>query len=251
MLFLDIETSPMLAEVWGAYKTNVLDIVEDWYVLCYAYAEDDGKVEVVVPSNVELWGGWNGEKTRVHRESGEAEILEHLWRLLDDAEIVVAHNGDRFDIRKINARFIKHGFPPPSPYLTIDTLKSARKYFNFPRNRLGDLGIFLGLGGKDETGGYSLWRGCMAGDVKSWKKLAKYNKRDIDLLRDVYKTLRPWVQNHPHVGGEGCPKCGSMDRQRRGLRRMKSGINYRQFQCTNCGGYYREVQAAEAAAYRP
>jgi hypothetical protein len=44
---------------------------------------------------------------------------------MDEADIICAHNGDAFDIKKINSRLITNGFKPPSPFKTIDTLKAA------------------------------------------------------------------------------------------------------------------------------
>ena len=67
-------------------------------------------------------------------------VVKKVWELLNEADIVVAHNGDKFDMRKCNARFIYHGLGPISPVKSIDTLKVARKYFYFNANHLNNLG---------------------------------------------------------------------------------------------------------------
>ena len=33
-------------------------------------------------------------------------VLKSIWNLLDEADIVIGHNGDRFDLRKLRWRFI-------------------------------------------------------------------------------------------------------------------------------------------------
>jgi hypothetical protein len=233
ILYIDIETTPLVVETWGAYESNAMHILEHSKILGFAYAWNDGPVNTVYP----LPEGYDS-----FGQDEEHKILAELHRLFDEAEFIVAHNGDRFDIKKINARLIRAGFPPPSPFISIDTLKLARANFSFTKNNLGELGLYFGIGGKLQHTGYDLWRGCLEGDLASWKMMRRYNKRDVELLRDVYKILRPWTKNHPSVleiGETGCPACGQDTLQKRGTRRMASGTFYQQFQCTSCGHWTR------------
>lgn len=231
LLYIDIETTPLVVETWGAYESNAMHILEHSKILGFAYAWNDGPVKTVYPLPV----GYES-----FDEDEEKQILSELWYLFDEADFVVAHNGDRFDIKKVNTRLIKAGFPPPSPFLSIDTLKLARANFSFTKNNLGELGLFFGLGGKLDHTGYALWRGCLEGDLASWKLMRRYNKRDVELLRDVYKVLRPWAKTHPSVldmGETGCPKCKSKLLTKRGVRRTAAGTFYQRYQCTACGAY--------------
>jgi hypothetical protein len=135
-------------------------------------------------------------------------LVRELWKLFDEADILIAHNGDRFDIRKTNARFAFYNLPPPSPYKTIDTLKIARRHFNFTSNKLDSLGDHLGYGRKLVHTGFNLWKGCMTGDPKSWKHMIDYNKRDVVLLEQIYLHLRPWIKNHPNISSDSeCLNC--------------------------------------------
>lgn len=173
----------------------------------------------------------------------DRELVKDLWKLMDEADVVVAHNGDKFDNRKASARFIIHGLNPPSPYKSIDTLKSARRYFKFDSNKLDDLGKYFGLGEKVETGGYKLWQGCLAGNMESWDKMCEYNEQDVLLLEKVYLKLRPWMKNHPSVSlydgaSEACPKCGGTHIQKRGYA-YTSVSKFQQYQCQGCGGWFR------------
>ena len=172
------------------------------------------------------------------------DVVYKLWQLLDEADIVIGHNSDAFDIKKANARFAYHNLGPTTHYQTVDTLKIARRYFKFNSNRLGHLGEHLGLGGKEATGGFQTWAGCMKGDVKAWATMKKYAKQDVDLLIDVYERLRPWATNHPNrnvidATSHACPTCGSNKLQKRGNRRTRTMV-YRQLQCVRCRSYCRE-----------
>lgn len=228
ILLFDIETSPNISYTWGKWEQDVIEFKEEWKILCFAAK----------------WLG--GKKIFAHRIKGtsDREVVKALWKLFDETDIVVAHNGDSFDVKKTNARFAHYNLPPPSPYKTIDTKKIAKRYFNFNSNSLNDLGKYLGLGEKVETGGFKLWKQCMSGNQEAWRKMIKYNKQDVLLLEKVYLHFRPWMTGHPNVSIDTeCPKCGSDNIQFRGIVRTAPGNVYRRFQCNSCGGWGREKNA--------
>ena len=240
VLLYDIETAPNLVYTWGVYEQNALEVVKPWYMLCFAYKWlDESTTHIVALPDF---------KSAYKKDStNDYHLTEHLHRLFDEADIIIAHNGNQFDQKKVHAKFIEHGFDPPSYYRQIDTLKVARQNFKFDSNRLNDLGQRLGLGIKVETGGWSLWRGCIDGDEKSWAKMKKYNKQDVVLLEKLYLTLLPWIANHPNVSTlnglmDGCPKCGSKDLQKRGIRYNKT-TSYQSYQCNACRGYCNDRMA--------
>lgn len=174
-------------------------------------------------------------------KENDKPLVQALWKVVDEADIIIGHNLNKFDIRKANARFIEHGLRPPSPYKTIDTLPIARKIFRFDSNHLDDLGRYLGVGRKLPHMGFSLWRGCMQGDLESWKVMKRYNVQDVALLERVYLKLRSWDTNHPPVSPghpEACPKCGSKDIVKQGY--AYTAYRKRQrFQCTKCKGWFQ------------
>ena len=225
-LFIDLETAPNLGYTWGKWEQNVIEFKEYGYILCFAYK-------------------WLGDKTvrtsSVAKGTNDKKVVDELWQVLQDADIVIAHNGQAFDVKKANARFAFYKLPPPSAYHMIDTRTLARKYFKFESNKLDELCKYLGIGGKMETGGFQLWLDCMAGNKQAWKKMLAYNKHDIVLLENIYNRLRPWMTNHPNVNVlsgklEACPICESTKLQRRGYGITRTGRKQR-FQCQACGGW--------------
>lgn len=233
-LVFDIETMANLAYVWGKYEQNVISFEHDWYMLTFAYK-------------------WLGEK-KIHvralpdyknykkDKKDDKALCKELWDLFDEADVVIGHNGDAFDIKKAQARFVQHGFQPPAPFKTVDTLKVARKYFKFTSNKLDDLGDYLKVGRKVQTGGWELWKGCAIDDKKSsWNKMRRYNKQDIKLLEDVYMALRPWMVNHPNfnvVSGtkDNCPVCGVANLSKRGFYVTRT-TRHQRFRCSGCGAW--------------
>jgi hypothetical protein len=242
VLIYDIETSPNLGYVWGMYEQNVIQYESEWHMLSFAYKWLGERTTHVV--TLADFKGYEKDM------SNDYNLVATLWELFNEADVIIAHNGDAFDQKKSNARFAVHGFTPPSPYKQIDTLKVARKYFKFNSNKLGDLGAILGLGRKAETGGFATWLGCMRGDPKAWAKMAKYNKQDVVLLEKVYLKLRPWMDNHPAMNllsgnMTACPKCTRGPLQKRGTSITKT-LTYQRYQCTACGGWSRSRLADSA-----
>lgn len=239
ILLLDCETSPIRAFVWGLWDNNVAlnQIDRDWYLLSAAWKWLGEKhVTVVGPVS-----------TEDKHEGAEYAILSAIHPYLDKADIVVGHNAKAFDVKKLNAKFIEYGFAPPSPYRIVDTLLEARKHFKMSSNKLDYLANLLGFGNKIKTD-FDLWKGCMAGDLKSWANLLKYNIKDVKLLEKIYLALRPWMTNHPNLGVyhdgkiEGtdvvCGKCGGIHIQWRGYATTNLS-KFRRFQCLSCGGWGR------------
>ncbi len=233
VLLLDIETAPLQAYVWGMWKNDIYSdqLISDWYCLCWV-AKWLGKPKIYWSSSQHLDG------------EDDKWTMETLWSLLDEADVVIAHNGKRFDIPKINTRFLVNGIGPPSPYKQIDTLTAARGAFGFSSNRLDFLAQALGLGAKLKTS-FDLWSGCLAGEAQSWKKMVRYNKHDVKLLEEVYLKMRPWIKSHPNLGihtplvTPTCPRCGSRELVKNGTVRTNASV-FQQYVCKECGGYSRD-----------
>lgn len=242
VLLWDLENSPSLGYYYEPYLRhggrNIIATLEPWFMLSFQWK-------------------WLGEKkthvkalcdypSYAKNKKDDSPLIKDLWGLLDSCDIAIAHNGDKFDRRKANARFLQVVGKPPSPYKTIDTLKVARREFMLESNRLGDLGEFLGLGGKLPTTGWDTWRGCIEGDPRAWAILKRYGKRDVSLLGDIYEKLKPWVRNHPDLraydGSDGCPTCASADVQHRGFNVAKTKRTQR-MHCQACGSWFSGVAA--------
>jgi hypothetical protein len=233
ILLFDIENTPLVTYTWGIWEQDVIEVKEEWYILCFAY-KWLGEKETHIVALPDFQGYEKNKKD-------DSKLIKKLWELFDQAEIIIAHNGDQFDIKKANVRFIKHGLQPPSPYKTIDTLKVARRYFKFDSNKLDYLGQYLDIGRKLPHTGKHLWFGCMDGDKKSWDLMKKYNKQDVILLEKVYERLRGWNNSSPNMnltlgGTYLCPKCGSDHVQKRGFNYTKTSV-FQSYWCINCGGW--------------
>lgn len=227
ILIWDIETWPLIATSWTLFPKSPLDhknLVRDFGIISVAWK-------------------WYGERTvyAVAIDPAEPEndraVIEAVHAVLSEADVVVGHNGDAFDLKKFNARVIKHGLPPLPPIATVDTLKVARRNFAFTSNRLDFLGDFLGVGRKIPTS-FGLWLAVMKGDASALATMVKYNKQDVKLLEEVYTKLRPYMRTHPnenlHVSNVVCPVCGSRKVKKQGFKYNRTAAR-QQYQCQKDG----------------
>lgn len=238
MAFFDIENGPSLGYFWGKlWETSILRVEQPWYMLSFSY-KWLGEKKVYTHSLPE-YPGYN------RNPEDDSSLLRDLHKLFDEADVLIAHNGDRFDIRKSNARFIINGMTPPSPYKTIDTLKVARRYFHFESNKLNDLARYFGLGQKLVHTGFDLWARCMRKDPKAWDMMCRYNRHDIVLLEGVYQRLKPYMVNHPDLtlytdkpDNPECPTCKSTHVTRQGFKVSRTR-KYRQYKCQDCASWFQ------------
>jgi len=240
VLLIDIETAPNIAYVWGAWKQNVGvgQWIEKTHIMSYSAKWLD-KEDIIYEEN---------------RSSNDKKIVRGIYNLLDEADVVVAHNGDGFDLPTILGRGVVHGFVPPSPYFVVDTLKIARRRFRFPQNSLAFLCEHLDLPRKSDHKkypGFKLWLGCLRGEEEAWQEMKDYNVHDVLSLEALYKLFLPYINNHPNIarpnedGEVHCPKCGGDDVQWRGYYHTKAGLSYHKFQCMDCGGWGRIKTSAK------
>jgi hypothetical protein len=193
VLYIDIETKPAKAFVWGQWENNVsLDmLIEDGGIIsfCAKWAGD----------NKIIYMDQRGKEKNLFNDK---VMMKKLWQLLDEADIVCAHNGNRFDIPKINARFIANDLGSPSSFKKIDTLLLARSNFSFFSNKLAHLSSLFAKTKKDEHKefpGFSLWDQCLKGNKKAWISMEKYNKKDVIALEEVFLKIARYVKNNKTV----------------------------------------------------
>lgn len=226
----DIENTPATVFTWDLWPTGIShdNIIGEWSIICAAY-KYLGKDKVYA--------------LQVSKVGDDYELCYRLRDVLADADIVVGHNIDKFDIRKLNARLIFHGLDPLPKLTTVDTLKVAKRTAAFLSNRLDYLGKHLLGQGKVHVD-YQLWLDVMKGSKQAIKTMVEYNK--VDVIRDeqLYLKLRPYMKTHPHSsvlnGGEKihCPKCSSSNVIKAKVRVTAAGTKQQQWQCKACGGYH-------------
>lgn len=255
ILTVDIETSPMQSWHFGTRNINIT------------------LPQIKEPSRMICWAAkWLGEKKVLFRSEyhdGQWQMLEHLWHLLDEADVVVGYNSDKFDLRKIRREFrlmnqqrVAVGMPSlgdPSPPVSVDLYKVIKKAEDWDSHKLAWITEQLELSGKLDNSGWPLWVACVDPDIdddtkrKAWALMRRYNKRDVVTTEELFIEYRP-LCNIPNLalwgdapvltedGRPPCPSCKSHHVTRQGYKRTKVR-RYPQYKCEDCGRWYSESKS--------
>jgi len=242
ILIVDIETWPIEAMVWQLYDQNVAinQIKNDWSIMAWS-AKWHGQKKVYY---------YDVSKQKNYRD--DSKILETLWDLFDEADIVVGQNSKKFDTKKINARFIINNIRkghPPSSYRQDDTKVMAKKVFGFTSNRLEYMSKALDLKVqklvKREFAGQELWNECWSRNKRAWAEMKRYNIADLLATEELYNKLRAWARtinnNVYHKMHDSVCQCGSREFVKNGWG-YSNGSKYDRFKCIQCGTEYKHGQ---------
>lgn len=240
ILLLDIEISPTLVTVWGLWNQNInINAIQ-------------GNSEVL--SWAAAWHGADHVEYSSLGMTSKKNMLKEIYTLLEEADVVITYNGDRFDLKILNQEFMLMGWTPPAPYKSLDLLKTMKSRFRGTSNKLDYWLKRLGLGQKVEHRGYQLWLDCMNKVAGAYEEMETYNIGDVVQLEKLYDRVLPWIKNHPnrsvYEDSLVCPTCGGNHFQSRGFTTVSS-LRYRRFQCQadGCGTWFRATKSEPRAAH--
>ena len=240
VLVIDIETAPIVAYVWGLFNQNIglNQIVNDWSILSFS-AKWVGSSSVIYMDT---------RKEKNVRD--DRKLVQALWKLLNEADVVLSQNGKRFDVKKINSRFLNYGLPPTTSFQHIDTYEINKKHFGHTSNKLEYLTKKFckkyKKSGHKKFPGMELWVECLAGNIQAWSEMRDYNKIDVLSLEELYLDhLRVWdktVNFNTYLETEDyfC-SCGSSDFRKNGFVYTNIG-KYQRYTCQVCGQHHQDKQ---------
>lgn len=239
--FWDIETGFNKIASFSAGKVNWINaslILKERYIICAAY-KDKGSKKVHTISVLD-------DKKRFKKDPcDDYYVVKEIHKMISEADVMIAHFGDAFDMKFFNGRCLYHGIPPLPPVIQEDTYKMAKSKFKLNSLKLDYLGQLLGVGNKIRTE-EQLWLDCLFGKVKAVRDMVTYNKQDVVLLEKVYDRLEPFCKtkfNYNHyTTTDCCPRCGSEEFIKKGA--VPLIVNtYQGYMCKKCKHRFRSGMA--------
>jgi hypothetical protein len=233
-LFYDIETSFNVGVFWRTgynITINPQDIIHERAIICICYK-------------------WEGEDT-IHsltwsKNQSDKAMIRDFIKIMNQADEIVAHNGDRFDLKWIRTRALLHDIDVMPAPKTIDTLKWAKKYFNFNSNKLDYIAQLLKVGAKMDTGGLELWKDIVfRKDQAALDKMVEYCKMDVQVLEGVFNKLNSYTMpQHNYAvqhGGDKfeCPECNGSTFQYNRKTVTVAGTVHHWLKCRDCGKHHK------------
>ena len=234
ILLLDIENARMWCGVWdlGKQVIGMDQIIKDWFILGWSAKwlfDSEVYSDFVTPKEA--------------KDRDDLRVMQSLWKLMDEATVIVGHNIKGHDIPKITTRFIYHRILPPSPFQILDTYFTI-KPLGFSSNKLKYVNQYLGLKQKLKTD-YQLWIDCENGSEKDLRYMETYCKGDIFALEEAFAEIRPYIKTginlalHNHSAVPCCHACGSPDLTEKGYY-YTSVSRFISYVCNHCGSYSRQ-----------
>ncbi|MBC7938714.1 MAG: ribonuclease H-like domain-containing protein [Chitinophagaceae bacterium] len=211
----------------------------------------------VWPRTICMAAKWYGEGEPVRflaewQKGGYERFMRRTWKMFDKAQIVVGHNMAGFDVKRLNGGWNELGFPPPSPFKVVDTLKVAWSQFGYESNTLDSLCKRFGITAKSGHYDAKVAQAAADGDKAAQENIQSYNEGDILASEALYDYLRPWIKTHPHnANGTAddrpvCNRCWQPEMVRQGYV-LAQVISYTAYRCSVCGGNLKTVAHHRAA----
>lgn len=235
-LFYDIETSFCEGTFWRpGYNLSIHpnQILKHGQIICISW-----KWEGVDEIHHLDWG--------IEKQCDKA-LLKTFIKELNKADEIVAHNGNRFDIKWIRARAAFHNLDMKPFYRMIDTLKMTKQLFALPSFKLAEIAKYFGLTSKLDPGGLQTWIDIVIHkDQEALDRMIWYCDGDITTLEEVFIKVRRYSKNSSNfavLSGEGkfmCPECGNLSKWNKTYTTAAGTIKHN-MKCRDkvCGQYFQ------------
>lgn len=254
ILTIDIETQRAVVETFGLFKQFIgIDQVQmPTRVLCFA-AKWRGDDKMVFKS------AW-----RDNDHDAYLKMMKHAWDLLNEADLVVTWNGDRFDIQWLEAEFVRLGLGRPTPYKSVDLIKTVRRWFKggLMSMKLDWSSRMILKDRKVPHGGTDLWwdirHGTRAEQRAAEKLMREYNIHDTELTERLFDHHLPYLSINLALyarnedGALHCTKCNSTNLKRDGVKYHATSAGlYQMHRCLDCNSTSRGKKMKHTTELRP
>jgi uncharacterized protein YprB with RNaseH-like and TPR domain len=175
-LILDLETTDLEAD--------------RGVILCASYesSTEPGKVRTIRQDETNpRWSeGIRGD---------DKELVKQVCKLVRDHDIIVAHNGNRFDIPMLRTRALRWRLSPLREVKLVDPCSIAYRKFKLRSNSLGRIADYVGIADRKTPLDMSVWADVMLNGSKSgMNKIVEHCEADIRVLRGILDFVKPFVK---------------------------------------------------------
>jgi uncharacterized protein YprB with RNaseH-like and TPR domain len=159
-------------------------------ILCASYESSDepGRVRTIRQDKTNpLWSkGLRGD---------DKELCKQVNALVRAHDVIVAHNGSRFDIPFLRTRALRWGLAPLKDVKLVDPCSIAWRKFKLKSNSLGRIADYVGIKDKKTPLDLSLWMDVMLNGSKvGMNKIVEHCEADIRVLSGVLKFVKPFIR---------------------------------------------------------
>ncbi len=205
ILVYDIETTPVLAWIWRCGEQFVghhqlFDGLNATKIICITYRWLHEKKAKALVFDLETLD--------------DEAIIREFDTIIQEADVIIGKNNNKFDNKHINFRRLLHGLPAiPDWTKRSDDLESQmRRHFNMQSFSLDYFSKLMGQGGKMKMELQDWIDIVQNRSKKKLKKMVDYGKKDADdtaeLILKVWPYVSPKFNHSVHQGKLCCITCG-------------------------------------------
>lgn len=159
-------------------------------ILCASYesSKEPGKVRTI-----------RQDKTNPRWAEGkrgdDKELVKQVCQLVREHDVLVAHNGTRFDIPMLRTRALRWHLKPLKEVKNVDPCSIAWRKFKLKSNSLGRIADFVGISDRKTPLDMSVWADVMLnGDPAGMNKIVEHCEADIRVLSGILKFVKPFIK---------------------------------------------------------
>jgi len=192
VLYFDIETSASIYRNYGPKVPSKYmrpdNLIAEWFILGWSASyvgQDKIFSAFVTPAEA--------------KARDDSRIVRHIHDMMESAEIWAGHNVWKFDRRKLNTRFMKHGLSPVVGKKHLDTLKILRAEMDLESNTLDYACKWFGLKEKDKITNED-WIAAEQGHAPTIKRIKSYCDGDTRNGKALLEKVMPLFKKSPAWG---------------------------------------------------
>lgn len=158
-------------------------------ILCCSYkSSTDGVVRTIRTDETNpLW--YKGKR------GDDKETVRQIAAVLATHDVLVAHNGTRFDLPFLRTRMMKWGLPRLPDQKIIDPLSVAWRKLRLKSNRLGNISDILGIKDRKTPLDMSVWMDAVQnGSKPAMDLIVKHCVADVKVLAAVLEHVKSYVK---------------------------------------------------------
>ena len=153
-------------------------------VLCAVLRGSDKKRPIVLRGDTyEAWAS---------NRSNDSDLVGSIADALSCYDVLVAHNGARFDIPFLRTRMARWGLPAFPNKKVVDPVQLARNKLRMSSNSLAALASLIQAGEKTVVDANMWLEASLDGNKQAMDYIVKHCIRDVEILEKVADAVKPY-----------------------------------------------------------
>lgn len=129
------------------------------------------------------------------RRGDDSRTVKQIAAVLADHDVLVAHNGSRFDLPFLRTRMARWGMKRLPDMKLVDPCSIAWRKFRLRSNSLGAIADHIGLSDKKTPLDMSTWADAILNGTRSAMNLiVEHCIADVRVLEGVLELVKPFVK---------------------------------------------------------